>query len=192
MMRSKRNPWVFLGVMMMAVLAIMLTGSAAIYAAGQEAAAKGGTFAKEFLPTWQRAKAYSLEFAEAMPEEHYNFKPTPEISSFGEQIVHAAGAAFFFASKIKGEENPMKEFKAEGKSKAEIKDFLTRSFDYAESALAGLSDEEAAKKIPLFGELTLTKAETFLTLRDHITHHRGQMVIYLRLKGIKPPQYVGW
>jgi len=175
--------------MMIAVLAVMTAGSAALYASGQEAA---GTFAKEFIPTWQRAKAYSLKFAEAMPEEHYKFKPTPEIMSFGEQVVHTAGATFWFASKAKGEENPAKGFKAEGKSKAEIIAYLKKTFDYAEKVLAGLSDEEAAKKIPLFGELILTKAQTFQAVRDHITHHRGQMVIYLRLKGIKPAEYVGW
>nr|NIM13383.1 DinB family protein [Candidatus Aminicenantes bacterium]NIM80034.1 DinB family protein [Candidatus Aminicenantes bacterium]NIO82289.1 DinB family protein [Candidatus Aminicenantes bacterium]NIQ68157.1 DinB family protein [Candidatus Aminicenantes bacterium] len=48
------------------------------------------------------------------------------------------------------------------------------------------------EKIPLFGELKLSKSQTFMTIRDHVAHHRGQMVIYLRLKGIKPPQYVGW
>jgi uncharacterized damage-inducible protein DinB len=127
-----------------------------------------------------------------MPEEHYNFKPTPEIMSFGEQVVHTAGASFWFGSKIAGEPNPAKEFKAEGKSKAEIIEHLKKSFDYIEKAITNLSDEEAAKVIPLFGELKLAKAQTLLTIRDHTTHHRGQMVIYLRLKGIKPPQYVGW
>jgi uncharacterized damage-inducible protein DinB len=170
--------------MLIAVLAIIMAGSSELYA--------GGKFAKEFLPTWQRAKDYSVKFAEAMPEEHYNFKPTPEIMSFGEQVVHTAGASFWFGSKIIGGENPGKGFKPEGKSKAEIIAHLKKSFDYIEKALTQLTDEEAAKVIPLFGELKLTKAQTLMTLRDHTTHHRGSMVIYLRLKGIKPPDYVGW
>lgn len=170
--------------MLIAVLAIMVAGSAELYA--------GGKFAKEFLPTWQRAKDYSVKFAEAMPEEHYNFKPTPEIMSFGEQVVHTAGASFWFGSKIMGGENPGKGFKIEGKSKAEIIEHLKKSFDYIGKALTQLTDEEAAKVIPLFGELKLTKAQTLMTIRDHTTHHRGSMVIYLRLKGVKPPEYVGW
>jgi len=173
-----------LKIMLIAVLAIMAMGSVELYA--------GGTFAKEFLPTWQRAKDYSVKFAEAMPEEHYNFKPTPEIWSFGEQVLHTAGSSFWYASKIIGEPNPAKEFKAEGKSKAEIIEHLKKSFDYVEKAIASLSDEEAAKVIPLWGELKLTKAQTLMTVRDHTSHHRGQMVIYLRLKGITPPEWVGW
>jgi uncharacterized damage-inducible protein DinB len=171
-------------VMLIAILAIIMAGSSALYA--------GGKFAKEFLPTWQRARDYSIKFAEAMPEEHYNFKPTPEIMSFAEQVVHTAGASFWFASKITAGPNPAKDFKAEGKSKTEIIEHLKKSFDYVEKAITNLSDEEAVKVIPLFGELKLTKAQTLLTIRDHTTHHRGSMVIYLRLKGIKPPQYVGW
>jgi uncharacterized damage-inducible protein DinB len=170
--------------MMIALLAIMMTGSLELYGTG--------SFVKEFIPTWQRAKEYSIKFAEAMPEEHYNFKPTPEIMSFGEQVVHTAGASFWFASKIIGEPSPAKEFKAEGKSKAQIIEHLKKSFDYVEKALNGLKDSEVESVIPLFGDLKLSKAQTFMTIRDHTTHHRGQMVIYLRLKGIKPPQYVGW
>jgi len=173
-----------LNVILIAVLAIMIVGSVELYA--------GGTFAKEFLPTWQRARDYSIKFAEAMPEEHYNFKPTPEIMSFAEQVLHTAGTSFWFASKVIGEPNPAKEFKAEGKNKAEIIEHLKKSFEYVEKAITGLSDEEAAKVIPLFGDLKLTKAQSLMTVRDHTTHHRGQMVIYLRLKGIKPPEYVGW
>ncbi len=170
--------------MLIAVLAIMVAGSAELYA--------GGKFAKELLPIWQRAKDYSVKFAEAMPEEHYNFKPTPEVMSFAEQVVHTAGASFWFGSKIMGGENPGKGFKAEGKSKTDIIEHLKKSFDYVEKAITGLSDEEAAKVIPLFGELKLTKPQTLMTIRDHTTHHRGSMVVYLRLKGVKPPDYVGW
>lgn len=179
-------------IVMIAAVVIMLAGSVQIYAGAEKASKKAGMFAKEFIPILQRAKTYSLEFAGAMPEEHYKFKPTPEIMSFGEQIVHTAGATFWFISKITGEENPGKGFKAEGKSKDEIMKFLEKSFAYAEKALADLSDKDAVEVIHLFGELKLTKSQTFQTIRDHVTHHRGGMVIYLRLKGIKPPEYVGW
>lgn len=169
------------------VVALMMVGSVGLLAG--EAA--GGAFAKEFLPVLQNAKAYSVEMAELMPEEHYSFKPVAEIMSFGEQVAHTAGVTFWFMSKVTGEPNPGKGFKAEGKSKAEIIQFLKDSYAYMEKALSGLSDGEASKKIHLFGDVNITKAQTFLFARDHITHHRGAMVIYLRLKGIKPAQYRG-
>jgi uncharacterized damage-inducible protein DinB len=38
--------------------------------------------------------------------------------------------------------------------------------------------------------LERTKRQILLLLSDHITHHRGQMIVYLRLNGISPPRYV--
>jgi uncharacterized damage-inducible protein DinB len=189
MKQSKTNGirWFYscASVIITAVL-VMMTGSGELYAG------EGGTFAKEFMPTLERAREYSIKMAELMPENHFSFKPTPEIMSFAEQNVHTASAMYWFASKVKGEENPGKDFKAEGKSKAEIMTFLKTAFDYSMKVLSSLSDEEAAKKVPLFGDVVLTKSQIMLALWDHTTHHRGGMVIYLRLKGIKPAQYVGW
>ena len=39
------------------------------------------------------------------------------------------------------------------------------------------------------GENAIAKWKLILFGMDHVTHHRGQMVVYLRLNGIKPPQY---
>jgi uncharacterized damage-inducible protein DinB len=37
-----------------------------------------------------------------------------------------------------------------------------------------------------------TKLQILNIIQDHVTHHRGQLIVYLNLKGIKPPEYVGW
>lgn len=168
------------------IAALMLAGTA-----GLMAGEKGGAFAEGFLKTLQDAKAYSVEMAELMPEEHYSFKPTPEIMSFGEQVAHTANATYWFVSKVTGKENPGKDFKPAGKTKAEIIKYLKDSFDFAEKVLSGLTDKEASEKVHMWGEVNLKKSGVFRLTRDHITHHRGAMVIYLRLKNIKPAQYRG-
>jgi uncharacterized damage-inducible protein DinB len=173
---------------LMVAMALMMVGNVRLLAG--EAA--GGAFAKEFLPVIHNAKAYSVEMAELMPEKHYSFKPVPEIMSFGEQVAHTASVTFWIMSKLKGESNPGKDFKAVDKSKAEIIQYLKDSYTYMEKVLSGLSDKEASRKIHLWGDVNVTKAQGFLLNRDHITHHRGAMVIYLRLKGIKPAHYRGW
>jgi uncharacterized damage-inducible protein DinB len=173
--------------LIIAAVVLLLAGSAGLFA-GEPA---GSTFAKEFLPIWQNAKAYSVEMAELMPEDQYGFKPVPEIMSFGEQVVHMASATYFFVSKLTGEENPGKGFKAEGKTKAEIIKYLKDSFDYGEKVLSNFSDADASKMFTLWEGEKRLGAWAFLLARDHITHHRGSMVIYLRLKGIKPAEYRG-
>lgn len=172
---------------MIVVFVLVLAGSAGLFSVEPAAS----TFSKEFLPVWQNAKAYSVEMAELMPEEHYGFKPVTEIMSFGEQVVHTASATYFFVSKLAGGENPGKGFKAEGKTKAEIIKYLKDSFEYGEKALAGFTDADASKVFTLWEGEKRIGAWAFLLARDHITHHRGAMVIYLRLKGIKPAEYRG-
>lgn len=158
--------------------------------AGEEA--KGGNFAKMFLPTWENAGKYSLEVAKLMPEEHYKFKPTPEVMTFAEQTVHTAGVIIFFSSKIKGVEPPKERPKASEMSKADIVKLMEKAFAMGKKAIANLGNEEAHKKIHVFGDINLMKVQVVLLMRDHTTHHRGQMIPYLRLKGLKPPRYSGF
>lgn len=158
--------------------------------AGEEA--MGGNFSKMFLPTWENAAKYSLEVVKMMPEEHYKFKLTEEVMTFAEQNVHAAGVIIFFASKIKGIEPPKERPKANEMSKADIIKLMEKAFAMGKDAIAHLSNEEAHKKIHVFGEVNLMKVQVVLLMRDHTTHHRGQMIPYLRIKGFKPPQYSGF
>ncbi len=173
------------------VLTIVMTFSGIQLFAAEPAPATG-SFAKSFLPTWERAKDYSLEVAKLMPEEHYGYKPTPEISTFAGHLMHTVSSVSFFTGKLTGTAPQIKDNKEEGKTKAQVIELLTKAFDNAHKALEGLTDAEAAKKIHVFGELHLTKSQVVLLMRDHTTHHRGGLVIYLRLKGIKPPQFRGF
>ena len=151
---------------------------------------KRRTFAETFLPTWERAKSYTVQIAEAMPEEHYNFKPVPEVRSFAEQLLHIAGSCAFFAGRVSGLTPPTQDFEVEGKSKAEIVALTTQIFDYCSKAIGTISPDDT-ETLEFFGQ-NLTKEQVILFMRDHVTHHRGQTVTYLRLKGFTPPQYVGF
>lgn len=139
---------------------------------------------------WKQAKAYTMDFADAMPDDKYGFKPTEEVFSFAEQLMHLAGSNFWFFAGIKGEKLPQPEeaLDAEGKSKKDVAAMVEESFAYGDAVVAGLTDDMVKKEITMGGnKLILWKILLFCV--DHITHHRGQMVVYLRLNGIKPPQY---
>ncbi len=139
---------------------------------------------------WKQSKAYMMEFAAAMPEDKYGFKPTEEVFSFAEQLLHLAGANYWFFSAIKGGQPPVSEdaLKAEGKSGAEVKKLLEDSFAFGDGIVADLDDASAAVDVTM-GKNKLAAWKLVLFCADHITHHRGQAVVYLRLNGIKPPQY---
>src|SRR5471030_1424712 len=60
----------------------------------------------EMVAEWQRAKVYTKEYLDAMPADSYGFKPTPEIRSFAQQMLHLADANYFFASTASGMKSP--------------------------------------------------------------------------------------
>jgi len=141
---------------------------------------------------WTRAKDYTKEYLDAMPDDGVGFKPTPDIRSFAEQMLHLANANFVFASTATGAANPQQgknlEKMDEYKTKAALTKIVMESYDYVISSIKGMDVKKMDEPIKLFGRFDATRATAIDKLFEHQTHHRGQTTIYLRLKGVKPPQ----
>jgi uncharacterized damage-inducible protein DinB len=148
----------------------------------------------EMVKEWQRAKAYTREYLDAMPEDGYGFKPTPEIRSFAQQMLHLTDANYLFATSASGKANPLGEtlpnHNVAEKTISPTKEATTKavmdSYDFVIGALQGLTPEQWQETIK-FGKTDITRAGLFGKGFEHQTHHRGQATIYLRLKGITPP-----
>ena len=140
---------------------------------------------------WTRARDYTKEYLDAMPEEGINFKPTPDIRSFAEQMLHLANGNFGIGSTAAGIDNPYKgkslEKMDELKTKAALTKVVMESYDFVINAAKGLDAKKVSEPIKLFGRFDTTRGGAFAKLFEHQTHHRGQTTIYLRLKGVKPP-----
>lgn len=140
---------------------------------------------------WERAKAYTAEYLAAMPEEGVNFKPTPEVRSFAEQMLHIAGANFMFAAQASGKANPYQgkdlEKMDQYKTKAALTSLVNESYDYVINAVKGMQPAQMSESIKLFN-MDLSREQALAKAFEHGTHHRGQTTIYLRMKGVKPPQ----
>ena len=140
---------------------------------------------------WKRAREYTKEYLEAMPEEGYSFKPVPEVKSFGQQFLHLAGANLRYASVCIGKPDPNPSLKVLEndptlQSKASTTKMVLESYDFVIEALKSLSPTQLQEKVVLY-EFTLTKELVFFKAFEHQTHHRGQTTIYFRSKGLKPP-----
>jgi uncharacterized damage-inducible protein DinB len=151
-----------------------------------------GDFSENFLPLWERAARYTLEVVEAMPGGNFSYKATKETGSFASLSGHIVENIFWLNSqKIKNEENPIGKIEWETLSQAEILNNLMRAFKYVTSTIKSIKDEELKEEVEFGGE-TVNKERIFYLMRDHMTHHRAQLIVYLRLNKIKPPDYVGW
>ena len=139
---------------------------------------------------WTRAKDYTKEYLDAMPEDGLGFKPTPDIRSFAEQMLHLANGLFFFGSTISGQDSPYKgknlEKMDELKTKAALSKIVMESYDYMIGVVKGLNGAKLDERVTVFGN-SMPRSVALAKAFEHQTHHRGQTTIYLRLKGVKPP-----
>jgi uncharacterized damage-inducible protein DinB len=143
----------------------------------------------QMVAEWQRAKTYTKAYLDAMPADGYGFKPTPEIRSFAQQMLHLADANFYFASSASGKPSPIGQTSAE-KTIAQTKEATTKavmdSYDFVISSLQAMTPDQLQGMAKVEGK-ELSKANIFGKAFEHQTHHRGQTTIYLRLKGVTPP-----
>jgi uncharacterized damage-inducible protein DinB len=139
---------------------------------------------------WTRARDYTKEYLDAMPEDGYAFKPTPDIRSFAEQMLHISAANFMFSSRIFGSTNPYQgknlEKMDELKSKAACTKIVLESYDFVIAALKATTEAKLDEKFAVMG-YNRPKVMILGLAFEHQTHHRGQTTIYLRLKGVTPP-----
>ena len=165
---------------------VICVAIAALVAAPLFAAEGGsaGKFAQEFGKHWATARDLTLAVADAMPAENYTFKPNPEEMSFGEQMVHIAGANFSYCSRISGAKSPFT--KPEKSDKETAQKVLSESFSYCSDAVSNAGDVDTMRGPE--GK-QISEREIMLGAYAHMAHHRGQAEVYLRLKNIKPPTY---
>jgi uncharacterized damage-inducible protein DinB len=141
--------------------------------------------AKELAATWDRAATDILDVAEAMPEEKYDFKPVPEVQTFGEQIVHLAGIVQRFIDTAKGTKT---EATHKTMTKAEAIGRLKQTFQEGKEMFASLSDAQMLEQVKFpIGDRMVTRYGYWMGPLYQVRNHHGQLVVYLRLNGIVPP-----
>jgi uncharacterized damage-inducible protein DinB len=144
----------------------------------------------DLVKDWERAKTYTKEYLDAMPEDGYGFKPTEEMRSFSEQMLHLAEANYGLSSAATGKKAPYsfgQLEKANAKSKDEVSKLVMDSYDFVLASIKEADDSKLSSMVKIFN-FDMTSEKAFSKTFEHQTHHRGQTTVYLRLKGVKPPQ----
>jgi len=132
-------------------------------------------------------KSNVVKAAEQMSEENYAFKPTPDVRSFGQLIGHVADANYMICATATGAANPNAGSVEKTKtSKADLSKAVADSFAFCEAQFDALPAAKAAEVIDLFGmKMPRLNALQFNTAHDF--EHYGNIVTYMRLKGMVPP-----
>lgn len=141
----------------------------------------------ELATKWEGTKKYTLEILEAMPEEGYNYKPTDEVMTFKAQMEHIHKWMDNHIQKAGHEGLPQ----IKSANKAEVIASIQADFDTIISFLNSSKPSLLEEKIDMwYGKSS--KLRLLHLMDNHVAHHRGQMIVYLRLKNIKAPRYIGW
>ena len=139
---------------------------------------------------WGLMTRYFTAAAEQMPESDYGYKPVPTVRSFGEMVGHVAGAQYMFCAAVLGEPQKSEDdIEKSAKTKAALVAALKASNEYCARAYQ-LSDAATAAQIKLFGR-DQSKAFALSLNATHVGEHYGNLVTYMRMKGMVPPSSQG-
>jgi uncharacterized damage-inducible protein DinB len=146
-----------------------------------------GGYTSALRNSWNRVKRLVAASAESMPESNYAFKPTDDVRTFGQLLGHLANEHYMLCSAVKGEGNPQTAIDFEKKTtKADLVKALQDSNAYCDAVYSGLKDEARLTQ-PAAPNRRDTPFGTLLMNVTHDSEHYGNIVTYLRMKGIVPP-----
>ncbi len=140
---------------------------------------------------WSIASGYVLAAAEQMPDSAYAFKPTPDVRSFGQVVGHVANAQQLICAMALG--------KTPVETTPTSKDALVAALKESNTLCArayAMSDAEGMKPLSKEAQKTWvangfgtpgTRLYTLMLNAWHDNEHYGNIVTYMRLRGMVPP-----
>jgi uncharacterized damage-inducible protein DinB len=146
---------------------------------------------KVVLDSWNDIGRKLIAMAEDFPEDKYDFKPTPVQRSFAEQLIHAAGATYFFTNAVTGQKSDVEGMMKRDhyKSKAEIVAFVKKSFADGAAVIQAKGDKGLSELVvDPFAHQQYRMEDLAYGFIEHCGEHYGQLVGYYRLSGLVPPE----
>lgn len=127
--------------------------------------------------------------AEAVPADKFAWRPTPDVRSIAEVLLHVS-AANYNLYKLVGTPPPsnidIKSLEKSTTDKAKVIATLKDSFAHAKAAIKAMPDSDLDKSLDWFGGKN-TERGILLFIVRHAAEHLGQSIAYIRQIEIVPP-----
>jgi uncharacterized damage-inducible protein DinB len=177
---------------------VPLVAALVAFTAGSALAQPAGTraFTDGVHRQFQQIQGLAMKTAEKVGEDLYSFKPTPDVRSLGGVLGHIADGNRLLCTAASGQavdfEMIMKDpsgvqVHEKKTSKAEIIAALNETKAFCESVFAKIDDTNGQETVVWFGGQKMPKVMILTLLNNHAWEHYGNLVTYMRLKGIVPP-----
>ena len=134
---------------------------------------------------WLSAHNYIVRSAEQMSEADFAFKPVATVRTFAQIVAHVADDEMGWCAQILGE--PMKQtgFEKTLSAKADVLKVIRDAGAYCQKAYA-MSDAQAAEVTTIWNQRQ-PKIRGMMDNAAHDWEHYGNIVTYMRIKGLVPP-----
>jgi uncharacterized damage-inducible protein DinB len=158
--------------------------------------------AKDLARQFRVVRANTIKIAEEIDENNYSFQPGGGARTPAQLLAHIAtlpwfnmklhGAAkvdtlagFDFMAVI----GPIQAEEQKTRTKAELLQFLKEEGEKFANFLEPLSDELLAEMVgmPPGGDAPKSRFEMLMAIKEQEMHHRGQLMLMMRLLGQVPP-----
>jgi uncharacterized damage-inducible protein DinB len=160
-------------------------------AAEQTAPASANPMVASVRGGYDLVKGHILKAAEQIPEEHYAFKASPDVRSLGQLFGHIADANFMICGMATGQKPEMENIEKTKTSKADLTAALAASFKFCDVGFEKLTAASASETVKFFLPGTHTRLSVLTFNTAHDFEHYGNIVTYMRLKGLVPPSSAG-
>ena len=147
---------------------------------------------QSFIVKWESALDYTRQVAEKMPAEYYN-AGVKDMLDFRGQLTHALRNVQWLTDSYLdgGEFENIEMLRRDNLSKEELLQLLVELGEYSMRAIKDLETHEMKTEVDFFAG-PMPVASVLHLLNDHMTHHRAQMVVFMRMKGVEAPRYKAW
>jgi uncharacterized damage-inducible protein DinB len=169
------------------ILILALVGGTWL-AGGQRGVAQ--SFLDPIKTQWEDTRKLVLGIAEIIPEDKYDFRPTPEVRSVREQLLHLISENYMFMGAVAGDPPQIASRFNSLKTRAEILQALKESYEYGARVWAGINEQKALETITFRNIKTQRWTPGFSNIIDNMDHY-GNLVVYVRLNGLVPPKVSG-
>jgi len=143
------------------------------------------TLAGDVQADWAAQKERFVSAADAMPDDKFDYKPTPAQQSYAARIMHVVEANQGLAGLLGGK-TPVPAVNMKAATKAEVMTALRQSMDCWDVVLKEFTDQQLNERVAAGGFMA-SRLRLIYGSMQHNMDIYGQMVVYLRLNGIVPP-----
>jgi uncharacterized damage-inducible protein DinB len=168
---------------------LLLAVAAPLVAQQQQAADPARAAVAAARSSWISAHNYIVRSAELMPEADFAFRPVATVRTFAQIVAHVADDEMGWCAQVLGEPVTQTQFEKTLTTKADVIKAIRDAGTYCEKAYS-LTDAQAAAMTTIWNGQQ-TKIRGLMDNAAHDWEHYGNIVTYLRIKGLVPPSSRG-